>query len=165
VTRPSRLATVLLVLTCAACRSPAVDALSDMKTIHWPNGNEHSRGKLINGLPEGTWTYWYQYGPKMEQGSLRAGKRVGPWRRWYPSGQLQWAVSYQDGLREGAYESFYRGGEPLERGAFVRDQRDGTWVRFHPGDKGRTETVYEGGVERSREHLPAVSTGAEVERP
>jgi antitoxin component YwqK of YwqJK toxin-antitoxin module len=160
--RVKRLAAValawLLAGSAGASDLPDSDHVSTTETRHWPNGNLHSRGQVIDGLREGRWEFWYQYGQRLEGGGYRQGERHGRWTRWYPNGQVHTEADYRDGVRHGRYVSYYRDGQLRDDGALVGGERDGRWISWLPGAGGGTEVVYEDGLERSRRALPAPET-------
>ena len=142
---------LVALLACAlgACAGSS-GSLSNVITIKAPNGQKLARGPLIDGMREGQWTYWYQYGQKHEQGSFRAGERHGEWKRWYQNGKLRSVSHYLNGTRHGSFVSHQRDGALFESGEFVHGRRQGSWIKQYPGGKGNLEIVYEGGVEVSR---------------
>lgn len=46
----------------------------------WPDGTPRTRGELLEGRPQGTWTRWWPDGTLREHGFFSLGERVGPWR-------------------------------------------------------------------------------------
>ena len=145
----------LLAASLTACAA-SIDSPSDVETRYWPNGKQHSRGQLINGLRDGRWLYWYQYGQKKQEGGFAAGRKHGTWRRWHPNGELLSISHYVGGVRQGRFESHYRDGSLHEAGDFVDGQRHGVWTEWLPGENGRREVRYEQGSEVSRRVSRAV---------
>lgn len=151
-----RFGSVILAACFSACAAP-LDSPADLETRYWPNDNKHSRGQVIQGLREGHWMFWYQYGQKKEEGSFARDRKRGEWRLWHPSGVLLSVSHYDAGVRHGPFESWYRDGTLHEAGQFSGGERDGLWIEWLPNQKGRLEVRYERGLELSRRTLPPVA--------
>ena len=61
-------------------------------------GQYESKGKLINGSPDGEWTDWYENGQKKSEGRYKDGKLDGKWTKWYKSGQIMLKRNFKDGV-------------------------------------------------------------------
>ena len=62
-------------------------------------GKEQMREKTIyrDGVRGGGYTYWYENGQKMMEGSYKKGEKDGEWRQWYNNGKKEFEHNYKDG--------------------------------------------------------------------
>jgi len=50
-----------------------------------------------DGVRGGGYTYWYENGQKMMEGSYKKGEKDGEWRQWYNNGKKEFEHNYKDG--------------------------------------------------------------------
>ena len=67
------------------------------------------RGKVINGMREGTWAQWWE------------------------NGQLYWRLNYKNGKTDGLYESYFKNGQLSSRGKFKNGSMVGKWKFYNDG--------------------------------
>ncbi|HEY8400827.1 MAG TPA: hypothetical protein VIK89_06175 [Cytophagaceae bacterium] len=88
---------------------------------HYMNGKITGEGRLINGIPEGEWTYFYPDGNIKSKGSYVQGKREGNW--------IEYAIYYNtfegDAISENNRKKFLI----KSTGKYLHGQKDGNWER------------------------------------
>ncbi len=67
------------------------------------------RGKVINGMREGTWV------------------------QLWDNGQLYWRLNYKNGKTDGLYESYFKNGQLSSRGKFKNGSMVGKWKFYNDG--------------------------------
>ncbi len=87
----------------------------DVQQYH-KNGRIHTRGKLVEGLRQGTWNTYREDGL--------------PWSQ----------VTYADGIKQGLFRTWHPGGTPHIEGQHEKDQPSGVW-RFYATDGSLVETL------------------------
>ena len=85
-------------------------------TLHGPYRKWYSKGtelqisgEFVNGLWEGTWLYYNDYGELIGEGKYVAGNGVQ--RFWYPDGSLRSRTSYSNNLKHGKEYVYLHNGE------------------------------------------------------
>lgn len=91
----------------------------------YSNGQKKSIGAYKNGMPEGTWTWWYENGEKMTEGIFVDGKRNGIWNTWHFRGQIKSKGTYIDDKLNGTFVSWYQNGNLKYSGNYVDDKLHG----------------------------------------
>ena len=59
-------------------------------------GQYKSKGNILNGLPVGKWTIWYQNGQIGSESNYKDGKPDGKWTRWHENGQKKSERNWKD---------------------------------------------------------------------
>jgi hypothetical protein len=63
-------------------------------------------GKMVNGVPDGHWTYSDSAGNLAYEGDYQNGKRNGKWTYYYRNGNRRAEIDYLQGKLHGEYKSF-----------------------------------------------------------
>jgi antitoxin component YwqK of YwqJK toxin-antitoxin module len=127
-------------------------------TIYHPNGYVASKGKFVNQLKEGKWSFYstkiegYLVSEEEYQNNLKNGSsvkyypdkslaeklnytkdiRTGAWIQYFPNGNACLKATYVDGKLQGKYEVFFTDGKPEYIGQYKNDARDGLWYVYNP---------------------------------
>ena len=63
----------------------------------YENGQIRSKGNMLNGLPAGKWTWWYESGMKWQEYNHKDGKLDGKKTNWHENGQIKSEANYKNG--------------------------------------------------------------------
>ena len=88
----------------------------------WGN---RARGRLMDGLKEGTWTVDLRRGGTITENHVK-GVFHGPWTFDLPKGR-SYAINYRDGRLHGPWEH-HHAGHYSEAGSYDTGRRQGTWT-------------------------------------
>lgn len=70
-------------------------------TFYWPDGKRKGQGAYQLGERTGEWTFWNQDGTKATNGSFVNGKNDGAWEHWFPNGVRKAEQRFRHGLMHG----------------------------------------------------------------
>ena len=111
-----------------------------------------SKGKLKNGVKDGTWTSWYKNGQKREESEYKEGKSHGRSTTWYKNGQKVFEINSRDDLYDGAMTSWYENGQKMEEVNFKDDKKDGKSTIWNENGQITAERTYKDGNLVSETH-------------
>ena len=111
-----------------------------------------SKGKLKNGVKDGTWTSWYKNGQKREESEYKEGKSHGRSTTWYKNGQKEFEINSRDDLYDGAMTSWYENGQKMEEVNFKDDKKDGKSTIWNENGQITAERTYKDGNLVSETH-------------
>ncbi|MCG8473973.1 MAG: hypothetical protein MI784_00595 [Cytophagales bacterium] len=99
-----------------------------------------SRGLVVNGKKDSTWTYWHRNGAVRAKGRMVAGARQGDWSFFSDMGLLAAKGNFEKGIREGKWLFFGARGNVKREGEFEEGLEEGKWV-FYSEEGAREATV------------------------
>jgi antitoxin component YwqK of YwqJK toxin-antitoxin module len=133
-------------------------------------------GEMVDGLREGTWTWfyedgqthweieyeaglkngsevgWHENGEKMYEGQNVDHKKSGTWTWWHENGEYKQAYHYDgDGETHGEYVWDDAEGNPRARGGFWHGKRHGDWVWHTSGTHEKVIRGYKRGINHGEE--------------
>ncbi|MFT5528071.1 MAG: antitoxin component YwqK of YwqJK toxin-antitoxin module, partial [Pirellulaceae bacterium] len=98
------------------------------------------RGYYNDGVPDGTWHYYFANGRKKMSGQCSMGARTGVWYRWNENGVCVGQVTfgkptkisekseeYYISKRQGSTQQWWDNGATKAKGEYVNDRRHGQW--------------------------------------
>lgn len=126
--------------------------------IYHPNGYIASKGRFVNQLKEGKWSFYSERiegyliceeeylnnlknGPSLkyytdkniaEKLNYSKDIRTGEWDQYFPNGNACLKANYVDGMLHGKFEVFFTDGKPEYVGQYKNDSRDGLWNIYNP---------------------------------
>ena len=78
------------------------------------NGRIHTRGKLVDGVREGTWNTYREDGLPWSQVTYASGKKQGPFRTWHPGGIPHIEGQHVDDRPSGTWRFYAKNGQLVE---------------------------------------------------
>jgi len=144
-------------------------------TIYHPDGFIASKGKFMNQLKEGKWSFYSEkiegylvceeeyinnlkngpsikyYPDKTIAEKLNYSKdiRTGEWEQYFPNGNICLKASYIDGMLQGQFEVFFTDGKPEYVGQYKNDARDGLWNIYNPDGTLKNNIEYVAGAAKN----------------
>ena len=103
-------------------------------------------GNVVNGKKEGLWTFWYDNGRKIKEGSFEDGKLEGVWTYWNQRGEKESEGTFKAGKGSGLWIFWHPNGEKFSEGNLIGVKKDGIWTYWSQNGKKESEEVYEDGV-------------------
>ena len=100
-----------------------------------------SKGKTIDKLKEGEWTYFNPDGTTFCRGKYKKGEKIGEWVFFEKNRLCEKGIFIND-LKEGNWEFLYSSGKRLGVGKYVSGKRDGDWIAYYEDGKIRTKQFY-----------------------
>ena len=136
----------------------------------WGNGEVKSLTYLVNGNPDGEWTYFDDRGRELltenyldgvlhgarmiyERGVLTRsenylfGKKNGEFIEYYSRRKVKLRATYKLDFLTGPYIKFHDNGEPEYTGQYVRNERHGPWTFFDRRGNVLRSVTYELGTQ------------------
>ncbi len=93
-----------------------------------PDGRRAAQGDLVDGLQEGTWTFWHDNGAVEARGDYHRDERTGTWTHWYPDGTLRMRGTYRGERQQGLWEFWHPNGRLQCRGEYHDGREHGEWT-------------------------------------
>ncbi len=146
------------------------------RTFHEDDDQVELEGEFVDGLREGTWTWfyadgqthweieyeaglkngsevgWHQNGQKMYEGQNVDHKKSGTWTYWHKNGEYKQAYHFDDdGEKHGEYVWDDADGNPKARGEFWHGKRHGDWIWHTTGAQEKVMRGYKRGVQHGEE--------------
>lgn len=87
-------------------------------TEYYQNGQVKTSGAYVNGLFDGKWWYYDQYGIIIGTGQFSAG--TGVQQAYHSNGRLRQIIRYENGLKQGTEQLFSPMGELLEENIYTK---------------------------------------------
>ena len=103
-------------------------------------------GNGVNGKKEGLWTFWYDNGRKIKEGSFEDGKLEGVWTYWNQRGEKESEGTFKAGKGSGLWIFWHPNGEKFSEGNLIGVKKDGIWTYWSQNGKKESEEDYEDGV-------------------
>ena len=94
----------------------------------WAEGFFSGQGSLDAGLQQGDWTYENDSGGVRARGRYVDDVQDGPWTYWYANGNKEYEGTFRDGLREGLWRYYHTNASQRAQGHFVRGREQGEWT-------------------------------------
>ena len=110
-------------------------------------GQYKSKGNILNGLPVGKWTIWYQNGQIGSESNYKDGKPDGKWTRWHENGQKKSERNWKDNKLDGKQTWWYENGQIEEEGNWKDNKKDGKWTYWWGDGKVKAKTNWKDGKE------------------
>ena len=83
----------------------------------------------MNGLAQGVWTYWDEFGYRTSKITFQDGMEEGYAIIWSPN-EVSWEEgNFHEGERQGLWTKFYQG-KMVSRGNFNHNLRTGWWMNW-----------------------------------
>lgn len=147
---------VLCILLCVVVT--ACSKSEPFQSTH-PNGRLAAQGQLVDSVPEGDWTEWYESGEVKlkthfskgaehgvrttfyenktvaEEGAFRDGLQVGVWQMWFESGSPMARTTYVEGVENGLRTTWYDGGQPKSEAEIANGLQEGLRRFWYPSGK------------------------------
>ena len=101
-------------------------------TRWWENGEIYSDGSFENGNRNGQFTWWYKSGAKKETSFWQNAKQVGKTTQWYENGKKFAEANYEKGILTGKLVWWYEDGQKKEEVNFIEGERDGFAYWWYP---------------------------------
>ncbi|MGM0558527.1 MAG: toxin-antitoxin system YwqK family antitoxin [Myxococcota bacterium] len=130
-----------------------VDGLADGTwTWFYESGQKHWEIEYEAGLKDGSEVGWHDNGQKMYEGQNVDHKRSGTWTWWHDNGEYKQAYHYDDdGEKHGEYIWDDAEGNPKARGGFWHGKRHGDWVWHTTGTHEKVARGYRRGMHHGEE--------------
>lgn len=109
--------------------------------FYYSDGTISSKGKMINGVPDGYWTTYYQNGAIRSQGDRVNTLLSGLWIFYDKYGKKEKEVMYENGLKNG-YEVTYKDGVAEKKVPFKKNIKEGKSFVFFSSGKVLQEDNY-----------------------
>ncbi len=119
------------------------------------NGSLKTFGHYQGGLPDSTWTYYYENGRKRAEGEYEAGRTFGYWTYYYENGEKKSEGVLIDGVKNGGWTFFYENGNPKSSGTYQANIKQGIWTYFFEDERTRAQAYYEDGSGIYKEFYPS----------
>jgi antitoxin component YwqK of YwqJK toxin-antitoxin module len=153
------------------------DGKEALATIYHPNGFIGSKGRYVNQMKEGKWSFYsYFYeGYLINEEYYQKNKRNGPsvmfypdsivfeevtyvndrkegeWFQYYPDGKIFLKSHYSDNMLDGSFEVWYENGQIEIAGNYKENFRDGPWLIYNEDGSLRYKMNYELGVTKDKQ--------------
>ena len=129
-----------------AVQGSIVNGVPQGKWTYWhENGQKKSEGNILYGTEEGLWVSWYENGEKKVEGSVNNGQIEGMWMYWYEDGSRKAVRNFKNGREHGFWQSWYENGQVSGSGNTFFGKQDGTWTKWDEDGNKILEQVYEKG--------------------
>ncbi|MDD4819859.1 MAG: hypothetical protein PHD21_03375 [Flavobacteriales bacterium] len=102
--------------------------------FYYSDGTVSSRGKMINGVPDGFWKTYYPNGTLKSEGDRKNTLLDGKWTFYDKYGKKEKEVMYQNGLKDGD-ELTYKDGVLEKKIPFKKNIKEGKAFLFLPNGK------------------------------
>ena len=80
----------------------------------YSNGQDHSKGNILNGLKDGKWTWWYKNGQKEDEFNFKNNNQHGKFTRWFENGQIEVEAYFKDDKADGKQTWWFINGQKSE---------------------------------------------------
>jgi antitoxin component YwqK of YwqJK toxin-antitoxin module len=140
--------------------------------IYYPDGCIASKGKYVNQLKEGKWSFYserikgYLICEEEYLNNLKNGQSIkyypdktiaekinylkdvktGEWDQYFPNGNACLMANYIEGKLQGKFEVFFTDGKPEYVGQYKNNTRDGLWNIYKPDGTLKYNIEYTGGA-------------------
>jgi antitoxin component YwqK of YwqJK toxin-antitoxin module len=74
--------------------------------MFYDNGKKHAAGKYVNGMRDGPFVWWFEWGGRSEESNYINGILNGLYQQWYYTGDIAKYGVYKDGQKDGEWEEF-----------------------------------------------------------
>ena len=151
------------------------DRKEAVAVIYYPNGYIASKGKYVNQLKEGIWSFYseringYLICEEEYLNNLKNGQSIkyypdktiaekisylkdvksGEWEQYFPNGNTCLKANYTEGKLQGKFEVFFTDGKPEYVGQYKNDARDGLWNIYKPDGTLKYNIEYAGGAAKN----------------
>ncbi len=107
--------------------------------VYLNNSQYHSQGNMLNGLPAGKWTWWYESGMKWQEHNHKDGKLDGKQTIWHQNGQVGSEGNFKDDLNDGKWTWWYENGQKEQEGNYKDGKLDGKFTKWYENGQKREE--------------------------
>ena len=108
-------------------------------------GNELSKGLYEHGEKDGFWSY--RNGTATEKGSYYDGMRHGTWKQWFGDGTLFTEIEYDQNFPNGKAVTYWENGLVKNKGKYVAGLKDGLWYQYDENGTLSLTTLFKEGLE------------------
>lgn len=91
----------------------------------WIDGVKTLEGTYKDGVGDGKWRKWYEWGAKWEEETYKEGERHGESIRWGKDGGEEYIRNYKNGLQHGLQKQFYDDGKLRSEDNYKNGKRHG----------------------------------------
>lgn len=105
-----------------------------------------AKGRYVNKLKEGPWTFYNQQGNTIAEENYAQGKKSGTSKKFHDNGKLAESFIYVNDLKEGAWLQFYDTGAKMTEGNYKGDKLAGEITYFYSSGKPRVKGQYRNGL-------------------
>ena len=138
-------------------------------TIHGSYESFHHNGSLQTfgyynmGIPDSTWTYYFENGRKRAQGKYKEGETDGKWTYYFENGNKKSEGILRKDIKNGTWNFYYENGQMKSTGTYYADQKSGIWNYFYEDNLLKAQAYFEEGKGNYKEYYP--SGGIKMEGP
>lgn len=124
---------------------------------YYPTRNLFCEGEYVDGIAEGTWKYYDDYGVLNKVEKYKAGKLQDSVIGYYPNGKISFITMYKDGLADGMYLKYSIFGELLQEGRYSKDEPVNDWYSYYPDGTLEEEYAFKNGIRHGYQNNYAVN--------
>ena len=109
-----------------------LDGKNELVTMEYTKKLVGAIGRLKNGEPTGTWTFYDENGKQTTKGSFNAqGEKEGTWEWYYSTGTIDEKGTFKNGEKHGNYKAFHPNGLLKYEVNYTHDKADGVYTYYN----------------------------------
>lgn len=113
---------------------------------YYPTRILYSEGVYLDGLAEGEWKYYDEYGVISKIEHYKAGEVQDSIVAYHPNGKIYYIAKYKDGKEDGVYLEYNIYGELHQEGRYASGEPVNDWYTYYPDGSLEEEYAFKNGV-------------------
>lgn len=113
---------------------------------YYPTRNLYCEGEYVDGIAEGVWKYYDDYGVLNKVEKYKAGLIQDTVKAYYPNGKIDYISAYKEGKRDGIYLKYNVFGVLTQEGRYRKCEPVNDWYSYYSDGSLEEEYAFKNGI-------------------